>query len=152
MPLLVFTSPDGAAGARPELTQPNGAPHSSELANVAELVPRAERFGLDGATSPIVLPLLAAPHEPGLFLWSIYGNVAVPAGAGMDATLSFGDAQGAQTLVQSGVLGAAGIIAFAAPLPFYSAGLLPISVTLTFGGAVGPPLSVDVVTAIAQQG
>lgn len=152
--LLAFCSPDSVAGARPELLQPSGAPHSATLATVAELIPRAERFLFEGTLVPLILPLLAAPHPPGLFNWQIYINVVTPAPAGMDATLSFGDAQGAQTLVQGTFgLAGAGIVAMPTPvLPFYSAGVLPISVALLFGGAVGPPLAVDIVTSIALVG
>lgn len=148
---LAFTSPDSAAGARPELQQPSGAPHPSVLALVPELLPFQQRLGLDGLTSPIVLMFLPAPHAPGMFSWQGYVQVIGAAGAQMDATLSYGDEAGAQTIGELYALGGVGPQLRPA-WPIFSAGLLPILVTLTFGGALGPPLVVDYTTALSQVG
>lgn len=150
---LAFTSPDSAAGARPELVQPSGAPHPSVLVDVPPLIPMQQRLGLDGTTSPINVVLLAAPHPPGMYLWSNYVNVVAGAAALMDVALSYGDELGAQiTPAISYPLGAPGIPAPQIPPQIFSAGALPIVVQVTIGGAVGPPLSVDYTTSIAQTG
>lgn len=146
---IAFTTPDGPASARVELATTQST-QTAVMLPVPPLIPAQELLGLDGS-APVGAVLLAAPHPRGMYLWSQYIPLLVPAGAQVDCTLSWTDESGPQLFVFTQNLGSLGLFQ-PPPLPFFSDGSADIRVDLTFGGAVGPPLLLDYITSIAQTG
>lgn len=172
---LALTSPDGPAGARVELVMPDGGRQVAVLADVAVLGPTGptgpagpagatgptgpstaqptqSALNQDGTTSPIHLQLLAAPHAPGLYAISQYLQVRGAAGAFLEAFLGYSDEVGAQSFsFFTQGLGSTGIVQ--PPLiSIFSDGSAPITIDLTIGGAVGPPLLFDYFASAMQTG
>jgi hypothetical protein len=147
---LAFTTPDGPAGARVELTTPQST-QPAVMLSVPALLPAVLQLGIDGS-APLGFVLLAAPHPAGMYQWNNVVEVLTLAGAIMDATLSYNDQHGApQAFVYTQGLGSVGIFS-PPPYSFYSDGSADIRVDAAFGGAVGPPLLLDYITSVAQTG
>lgn len=139
--------PTGAAGA----AGATGAPGPTGPTGPASFSPLQSVLANDGS-APVVLTLLAAPHDPGLYLWSVYLQVVTSAFAGMDGTLSYRDSVGPDTIPFGTVGLASPGKVNPPPVPFYSDGTADITCTLTFGGAVGPPMSIDFFTSVSRVG
>lgn len=108
--------------------------------NLIERPGRVRLTGLDGSTSPNMV-LLAAPHPPGMYIWSVELDKQVAGGAGtVTCALNYTHPEGGartKTRPSMSLVGTGGFLV--AGFPFESNGTTALNVDNVCAGATGSP-------------
>lgn len=114
----------------------------------------AESLGLNGL-STVSIPMVAAGHDAGMYLWCMYLVKRQIGSAGnLNAILNYQDTLGPNQQLARAAASMTGTTGHfnLSPFPIWSTGQQALTIDLTFSGVTGGPLIVDIYNSIVLVG